>query len=365
MTRSDLRAAAVRQRSTTSGPLSRRSGLRARPAVALLLAGVLAGTGAGAVWSAASSSDPAGAISPAGTHESVAPRAEDRASRDGDREHVDGSGSGSLLSANPLDTDTLDAVGAARPQASAPDAAGSAAETDRASGPDGASGTDGATATGEGDLTVADAEALAAAETPAPPAPPVLPEGVDEVDFAAGLLSTEVPTDAGGVLEVVPGVEEAPGTGEVLTVRVQVEAGLEVDGAKVADVVLSTLNDPRSWGGDGSRTFARTDAPDATLTVTLASPSTVDRLCAPLDTGGQWSCGVTDHAVLNHLRWVEGSPNYGDDMAGYRQYLVNHEVGHVLGHRHEQCGATTDLAPVMVQQSGAAIRCVPNGWPFP
>ena len=194
---------------------------------------------------------------------------------------------------------------------------------------------------------------------------PVLPEGVDEVDFAAGILSADVPESGTGVLDVVPGSSPAPGAGEVSTVRIQVERGLDVDGTKVAALVLATLNDPRSWGGDGSRTFARTDAADATFTVTLASPSTVDTLCAPLDTGGLWSCGVTDHAVLNYLRWVEGSPNYGEDMASYRQYLVNHEVGHVLGHRHEQCGATDSLAPVMVQQSGATIRCVPNGWPRP
>lgn len=302
--------------------------MRARPAVALLLVGVLAGVGAGAVWSSSSAGEPVGTVSPAGTPEAEAPRVDARASRDDVRDTVVGSGAGSVLSSNPLDTDSLDAAAAAR-----------VAETP-----------------GAVDTAASEVE---------PPAAPVLPEGVDEAGFAAGMLSTVVPADAGGVLEVVPGAQEAPGAGEVLTVRVQVEAGLDVDGTKVADLVLSTLNDARSWGGDGSRTFARTDTADATFTVTLASPATVDRLCAPLDTGGLWSCGVTDHAVLNYLRWVEGSPNYGADMAAYRQYLVNHEVGHVLGYRHEQCGATTDLAPVMVQQSGATIRCVPNGWPFP
>lgn len=251
------------------------------------------------------------------------------------------SGSGSVLSLNPLDVEALPDIAAARPQATDSPAAGEPADA----------AADDATAAAE----------LGASEAAAP----VLPEGVEEVDFAAGVLSTVVPEAGTGVLDVVPGSSPAPGTGEVSTVRIQVEQGLDVDGTKVADLVLATLNDPRSWGGDGSRTFARTDAADATFTVTIASPSTVDALCAPLDTGGLWSCGVTDHAVLNYLRWVEGSPNYGDDMAAYRQYLINHEVGHVLGHRHEQCGATDSLAPVMVQQSGALIRCVPNGWPRP
>lgn len=195
-------------------------------------------------------------------------------------------------------------------------------------------------------------------------AAPVLPEGVDEIDFAAGLLSQTVPDAASGIIDVVPGEVAAPGAGVVTSVRIEVEHGLDIDGAKFADQVLATLNDPRSWGGDGSRTFSRT-AGEASLTVTLASPTTVDRLCAPLDTGGLWSCGVQGRAVLNHLRWVTGSAVYGDDMAAYREYLVNHEVGHVLGHRHSTCTSSRSLAPVMVQQSGVPIACVPNGWPFP
>ena len=191
-----------------------------------------------------------------------------------------------------------------------------------------------------------------------------LPEGVDEIDAAAGLLSQTVPDAATGTFDVVPGEIPAPGAGEIVSVRIEVEHGLDIDGAKFADTVLATLNDPRSWGGDGSRTFSRT-AGEASLTVTLASPATVDRLCAPLDTGGLWSCGVQGRAVLNHLRWVTGSAVYGDDMAAYRQYLVNHEVGHVLGHRHRSCTSSSAPAPVMVQQSGAPIACLPNGWPFP
>ena len=41
--------------------------------------------------------------------------------------------------------------------------------------------------------------------------------------------------------------------------RVEVERGLPVDGARFAGFVLATLNDDRSWGHDGAMTFARTD----------------------------------------------------------------------------------------------------------
>ena len=47
---------------------------------------------------------------------------------------------------------------------------------------------------------------------------------------------------------------------------------------------MATLNDPRSWGRGRSTSFARTDG-DAEMRVLLASPKTVDALCAPLRTG--------------------------------------------------------------------------------
>jgi Protein of unknown function (DUF3152) len=191
----------------------------------------------------------------------------------------------------------------------------------------------------------------------------VLPDGVDEAGFGAGLLSQTIAAGTSGALDVIPGEVAAPGAGTVRSVRVEVEQGLDIDGIKFADFVLATLNDSRGWGGDGSQTFARTTGP-ADIVVTLASPDTVDMLCAPLDTDGLYSCGTGNRAVLNQIRWIEGSTNYAD-MTTYRNYLVNHEVGHVLGKSHDVCGASTDLAPVMVQQSGGTIRCEPNAWPFP
>lgn len=186
--------------------------------------------------------------------------------------------------------------------------------------------------------------------------------GLAESDVAAGLLSLDVPRSAGGSLVVVPGSQAAPGPGEVRTIRIEVEAGLDVDLGLFAHTVMSTLNDPRGWGADGSISFARTDG-DADLRVVLASPALVDQMCAPLETVGKVSCGIKGHAVLNYLRWVDGSQAWAGDKVGYRQYLVNHEVGHVLGHRHEYCGGAGELAPLMQQQTGSMAPCQPNPWP--
>lgn len=202
--------------------------------------------------------------------------------------------------------------------------------------------------------------------TPEPPPDPnaVDAAGLTAADRAAGLLSLVVPQVASGELVVVPGSAAAPvAAAAIRSVRVEVEAGLDIDGAAFAATVMAILNDPRGWGGDGSVAFARTDG-DADLRVVLASPGTIDDLCAPLETIGLYSCGRNGHAALNHMRWVEGTDEFADPTT-YRQYLVNHEVGHLLGQRHVECPAAGALAPIMQQQTVGVAPCTPNGWPFP
>jgi hypothetical protein len=200
--------------------------------------------------------------------------------------------------------------------------------------------------------------------TDPPPSIVALPPGLTAQDVAAGLLAADVPESGAGTFSVVAGTDPGPGTGTVRTVRVEVEDGLAVDGAAFAATVMATLNDPRGWGADGSVSFARTDG-DAELRVLLASPDTVDALCAPLRTGGEVSCGREGRATLNLRRWVQGALKDAQDKVAYRQYLVNHEVGHLLGHGHERCPGAGQRAPLMQQQSYTAAPCTPNAWPFP
>ncbi|HXV94671.1 MAG TPA: DUF3152 domain-containing protein, partial [Pseudonocardia sp.] len=125
------------------------------------------------------------------------------------------------------------------------------------------------------------------------------------------------------------------------------------------------LNDPRGWGHGGTLSFARTDAPGAAVQVVLASPEATDELCRPLETGGLLSCRVGPRAVINFYRWVTGHPDYLGDLTAYRQYVVNHEVGHVLGHGHVPCPGPGQPAPAMQQQTLGLDGCAPNPWPFP
>jgi hypothetical protein len=67
-------------------------------------------------------------------------------------------------------------------------------------------------------------------------------------------------------------------------------------------------------------------------------------------------------AVLNRWRWRVGAAAYSR-VERYRVYLVNHEVGHLLGHHHLGCPASGARAPVMMQQTKGVAPCRPNPWP--
>lgn len=211
-------------------------------------------------------------------------------------------------------------------------------------------------------------------EAVATPAQPVVfdmnlvgADGLSLADRSVGLLSRDVPSFATGELVVVPGSSPAPHPDRrVRTIRVEVESGLAVDGELFAATVMTILNDPRGWGGDGSMSFARTDG-RADIRVVLATPDKVDAMCAPLNTHGDYSCGRYGHAAINYTRWVTGTEEYLtiSDITTYRQYVINHEVGHLLGRPHVRCPGRGERAPIMQQQSIEVAPCVANAWPFP
>jgi Protein of unknown function (DUF3152) len=167
-----------------------------------------------------------------------------------------------------------------------------------------------------------------------------------------------------GLLHVVAGRSRRSGPGPLRRYTVQVEDGIQVDRRAVADTIARILGDRRGWGGTGRLSFQRVSSGPVSFRVVLATPSTVNRLCAPLITGGIYSCGMYGRAVLNLMRWRHGAPPFHGDMTKYRRYLVNHEVGHVLGHSHRSCHAAGARAPVMMQQTKGVGPCRANGWPL-
>lgn len=212
------------------------------------------------------------------------------------------------------------------------------------------------------------------ASAPAVADPPAAPEPTYEQKMAQQLPIDEKLTGS-GAFDTVPGVAKAPGKGKLVRYRVDVEQGLGLDAGLFAEAVHRTLNDDRSWGHGGTKTFERVPGGEADFVITLASPGTTGVWCAKsgLDTTvDNVSCdsASTDRVMINAFRWAQGSATYGpDQMLAYRQMLINHEVGHRLGHGHVSCRTPGALAPIMQQQTKSlgidGIQCKPNPWVYP
>jgi hypothetical protein len=134
------------------------------------------------------------------------------------------------------------------------------------------------------------------------------------------------------------------------------------------------LSDPRSWAGHNGVALQRVDSTykgPVDFHISLTSALTVRTLCGyeiQIETSC-WDPGV-DRVVLNVARWVRGDAAYIGDLAAYRQYMVNHEDGHALGHQHAHTCLADGLAPAMMQQtiglkSTTGQMCQANPWPYP
>lgn len=212
-----------------------------------------------------------------------------------------------------------------------------------------------------GDATGAEAGGTPSVETSV--GPPVAtekpPADLDLKNFPTAVLP-EGPkySEAGaGTWQVLPGAGAQVGTGELRRYQIAIEDGVEAadyggDREAFARTVDAFLADPRSWIGTGQVAFQRVDSGKVDFTVSLSTTNTTHSLCG-FEIQFESSCWspTTRRVVINTARWVRGAKAFGNDVAAYRNYAINHEVGHVLQIQHEGCKEDGKPAPVMMQQS--------------
>ncbi len=229
------------------------------------------------------------------------------------------------------------------------------------------------------------------------------PRGLTEFDAS---LPTGILPQGGAITEagdktwhVVPGAapQVGKGTAKVFTYTVEVEDGVDTGSfggdEGFAQMVTETLSNPKSWTHNPQFAFVRVDdsAPDVKpdFRVSLTSPMTVREGCGyeiPLESSCYnpiYGADAQPRVFINEARWVRGAVPFQGDVGSYRQYLINHEVGHAIGYEHhEPCEKNGGLAPVMMQQTFSTAdddasrfdpdyvkadgkTCRFNPWPYP
>ena len=117
------------------------------------------------------------------------------------------------------------------------------------------------------------------------------------------------------------------------------------------------LNDPDGWVSKGYSFENVKTNPD--VTIYLSSPDMIEKKCG---LPRNLSCAILmgDKMYLNSKRWFNGSTESKLDLENYRQYMVSHEIGHILGFEHKSCPCPGCLAPIMLQQTLGIGKCIPN-----
>ena len=176
----------------------------------------------------------------------------------------------------------------------------------------------------------------------------------------------KIPATGPGTFTTASGTSAKVGTGRVLHYRVEVEDGLDLSAAAAAKEVERILADRRGWTADGHSAFQRVAGGTTDFVVKIATPGTVDKICGEygLDTEGEVNCSVAHNVMVNLKRWLLATPVYAKDVTAYHALIINHEVGHFLGHGHVGCPGPGKPAPAMMQQIKGMHGCVPNVWPY-
>lgn len=163
-----------------------------------------------------------------------------------------------------------------------------------------------------------------------------------------------------GNFTVIPGTTPRVGNGgQLYTYTIEVEDGIDLTPYGGIDsfgrLVDSTLADPRGWAGTGQVSVQRVDGnANPNIRFTLGTPDTLHRAdyCG-FSIKYESSCWRRSQkrVMINLARWVRGALAFGGDIGSYREYAINHEIGHAFGKGHVGCAEEGGLAPVMMQQS--------------
>uniref|UniRef100_A0A6C0CJR5 DUF3152 domain-containing protein n=1 Tax=viral metagenome TaxID=1070528 RepID=A0A6C0CJR5_9ZZZZ len=130
-----------------------------------------------------------------------------------------------------------------------------------------------------------------------------------------------------------------------------------VNPAQIEFYILVYLNDPEGWSKKGYSFYPVTQNHD--VLIRLSSDETIQSICG-LESGLSCAELKGKNIWLNADRWFHGSSKSKLSLDDYRQYMVSHEMGHILGYEHTTCPCPGCRAPIMMQQTKGIGKCKPN-----
>jgi hypothetical protein len=146
-----------------------------------------------------------------------------------------------------------------------------------------------------------------------------------------------------------------------IKVKVLVDSDVQkkysIPSGQIEFYVVTYLNDPDGWSKKGY--FFEPVSMNQDVSIHLSSQSTIDKNCG---LEGKLSCAELGGKTiwLNSDRWYHGASKSKLTLDNYRQYMVSHEMGHILGYDHTECVCPGCPAPIMMQQTKGIGKCTPN-----
>ena len=132
------------------------------------------------------------------------------------------------------------------------------------------------------------------------------------------------------------------------------------------NTLFRVLNNPKGWPRAGVY-FEQAKAPECDFTIYLSASADMTSFSPACSK--TYSCRVGDDVIVNKDRWDHGIAAWlaaGGTLSQYRTMVINHEVGHRLGHMDNEttCAGNGKSAPLMQEQSMHLDGCTPNAWPL-
>ena len=130
--------------------------------------------------------------------------------------------------------------------------------------------------------------------------------------------------------------------------------------------IQKTLADTRGWAGRGYTFVHRAHTDSVDVVLALCNKDEMDaRFGHSLELRdlSVTNFGIWPACVYFHRdNWESPPPSFTGTLQTYREYLVQHEIGHALGKRHAAEGTDGGACHVMYQQTKGTSRCTPNPW---